>query len=250
MNSKLKTAAAIAAVIAIATAQVYAEEWLGRLKVQAEAQVVSVSAVHTEKDGYKKEPLKIVIVPAVNNFKTVIETARLVSETAETVIETAQPVSETAETVIETVESPVYYDIPLDREQQDIVREISGEYGVPFELALAVMQVESGFDVDVIGSGNCYGIMQIHKINHPALEKQLSITDWLSLSDNARAGCYMLGKLLDKYQDETRALMAYNMGEGAAKKAWNAGTRSTGYTEKVKAAKQSLTGQVNEKAAG
>lgn len=236
MNSKLKTAAAIAAVIAIATAQVYAEEWLGRLKVQAEAQIVSVSAVHTEKDGYKKEPPEIVIVPAVNNFKTVIETA--------------QPISAMAETVIETVESPVYYDIPLDREQQDIVREISGEYGVPFELALAVMQVESGFDVDAIGGGNCYGIMQIHKINHSALEKQLGVTDWLSLSDNARAGCYMLGKLLDKYQDETRALMAYNMGEGAAKKAWNAGTRSTGYTEKVKAAKQSLTGQVNEKAAG
>lgn len=236
MNSKLKTAAAIAAVIAIATAQVYAEEWLGQLKVKDEARVVSVSAVDTEKGGYKKEPPEIVIIPAVNNF--------------ETVIETAQPISAMAETVIETVESPVYYDIPLDREQQDIVREISGEYGVPFELALAVMQVESGFDVDAIGGGNCYGIMQIHKINHSALEKQLGVTDWLSLSDNARAGCYMLGQLLDKYQDETRALMAYNMGEGAAKKAWNAGTRSTGYTEKVKAAKQSLTGQVNEKAAG
>ena len=236
MNSKLKTAAAIAAVIAIATAQVYAEEWLGQLKVKDEARVVSVSAVDTEKGGYKKEPPEIVIIPAVNNF--------------ETVIETAQPISAMAETVIETVESPVYYDITLDREQQDIVREISGEYGVPFELALAVMQVESGFDVDAIGGGNCYGIMQIHKINHSALEKQLGVTDWLSLSDNARAGCYMLGQLLDKYQDETRALMAYNMGEGAAKKAWNAGTRSTGYTEKVKAAKQSLTGQVNEKAAG
>lgn len=236
MSSKLKTAAAIAAVIAIATAQVYAEDWLGQLKVQAEAQVVSVSAVDTEKGGYKKEPPEIVVVPAVSNF--------------ETVIETAQPVSATAEAVTETVESPIYYDIPLDREQQDIVREISEEYGVPFELALAVMQVESNFDITAIGNGNCYGIMQIHKINHPALESQLGITDWLSLSDNARAGCYMLGNLLDKYQDETRALMAYNMGEGAAKKAWNAGTRSTGYTEKVKAAKQSLTGQVNEKAAG
>ena len=236
MNSKLKTAAAIAAVIAIATAQVYAEEWLGRLKVQTEAQVVSVSAFDTEKGGYKKEPPEIVIVPAVNNF--------------ETVIETAQAVGATVEDIPQTVESPVYYDIPLDKEQQDIVRRISEEYGVPFELALAVMQVESGFDVDAIGGGNCYGIMQIHKINHSALEKQLGVTDWLSLSDNARAGCYMLGKLLDKYQDETRALMAYNMGEGAAKKAWNAGTRSTGYTQKVQSAKQSLTEQVNEKAAG
>lgn len=236
MSSKLKTAAAIAAVIAIATAQVYAEDWLGQLKVKDEARVVSVSAVDTEKGGYKKELPEIVIIPAVNNF--------------ETVIETAQPISAMAETVIETVESPVYYDIPLDMEQQNVVREIAAEYGVPFELVLAVMQVESNFDVTAIGNGNCYGIMQIHKINHPALEKQLGITDWLSLSDNARAGCYMLGQLLDKYQDETRALMAYNMGEGAAKKAWNAGTRSTGYTQKVQSAKQSLTEQVNEKAAG
>ena len=226
MNSKLKTAAAIAAVIAIATAQVYAEDWLGQLKVKDEARVVSVSAVDTEKGGYKKEPPEIVIIPAVNNF--------------ETVIETAQPISAMAEPVIETVESPVYYDIPLDMEQQDVVREIAAEYGVPFELVLAVMQVESNFDVTAIGNGNCYGIMQIHQINHPALEKQLGITDWLSLSDNTRAGCYMLGKLLDKYQDETRALMAYNMGEGAAKKAWNAGACSTSYTEKVMAAKNSL----------
>ena len=226
MNSKLKTAAAIAAVIAIAAAQVYAKDWLGQLKVQAEAQVVSVSAVDTEKGGYKKEPPEIVIIPAVNNF--------------ETVIETAQPVSATAEAVTETAESPAYYDIPLTNEQQDIVRKIAEEYGVPFELVLAVMQVESNFDVTAIGNGNCYGIMQIHKINHPALEKQLGIADWLSLSDNARAGCYMLGNLLDKYQDETRALMAYNMGEGAAKKAWNAGTRSTTYTNKVMAAKNNL----------
>ena len=226
MNSKLKTAAAIAAVIAIATAQVYAEDWLGQLKVKDEARAVSVSAVDTEKGGYKKEPPEIVIIPAVNNF--------------ETVIETAQPISAMAEPVIETVECPVYYDIPLDMEQQDVVREIAAEYGVPFELVLAVMQVESNFDVTAIGNGNCYGIMQIHQINHPALEKQLGITDWLNLSDNTRAGCYMLGKLLDKYQDETRALMAYNMGEGAAKKAWNAGTCSTSYTEKVMAAKNSL----------
>ena len=99
------------------------------------------------------------------------------------------------------------------------------------------------------GNGNCYGIMQIHKINHPALESQLGITDWLSLSDNTRAGCYMLGKLLDKYQDETRALMAYNMGESAAKKAWNTGTRSTTYTNKVMAAKTTLF-RANKKAAG
>lgn len=135
---------------------------------------------------------------------------------------------------------PVYYDIPLSQDQQDTVRDICTEYNVPFELVLAVMEVESGFTVDAIGNGNCYGIMQIHKINLPVLEMQLGVTDWLDLEDNARAGCYMLGNLLEKYQNEARALMAYNMGESAARKAWDAGTRSTSYTEAVFYAQEHL----------
>lgn len=244
MNSKMKKAAVIAAIVIAAVVQVHAEEWI--VKVQETRQAAGQAA---EQETGKQEPEIVFVQVGESNGE------------ADTAGWTAQGTGIIAETVSCTAgfdgdgfngveESPVYYDIPLDREQQDIVREISGEYGVPFELALAVMQVESGFDVDVIGSGNCYGIMQIHQINHPALEKQLGIKDWLNLSDNTKAGCYLLGQLIDKYQDENRALMAYNMGESAAKKAWNAGTRSTGYTEKVRAAKQSLTVQANEKAAG
>ena len=222
MKSKIKTVALIAAIVMVATVQVYAGDYLQQLKSSA----VSAQTVSNE------DIPEIVIVPAVNSTGTVSTSTEMVSTSiAETVA------YQTAE---EIPQSRIYYDIPLDMEQQDTIREISEEYGVPFELTLAVMQVESNFDITAIGNGNCYGIMQIHKINHPALEKQLGITDWLSLSDNTRAGCYMLGKLLDKYQDETRALMAYNMGEGAAKKAWNAGTCSTSYTEKVMAEKNSL----------
>ena len=222
MKSKIKTVALIAAIVMVATVQVYAEDYLQQLKSSAEsAQTVS-----------NEDIPEIVIVPAVNSTGTV-------STSIET---TSTSIAETVayQTAEEIPQSRIYYDIPLNMEQQDIVREISEEYGVPFELVLAVMQVESNFDVTAIGNGNCYGIMQIHQINHPALESQLGITDWLSLSDNTRAGCYMLGQLIDKYQDETRALMAYNMGEGAAKKAWNAGTRSTTYTNKVMAAKNNL----------
>lgn len=239
MKSKIKTVALIAAIVMVATVQVYAEDYLQQLKSSAaSAQTVS-----------NEDIPEIVIVPAVNSTGTVSTSTEMVSTSIET---TSTSIAETVayQTAEEIPQSRIYYDIPLNMEQQDIVREISAEYGVPFELVLAVMQVESNFDVTAIGNGNCYGIMQIHQINHPALEKQLGITDWLSLSDNAKAGCYMLGQLLDKYQDETRALMAYNMGESAAKKAWNAGTRSTGYTQKVQSAKQSLTEQVNEKAAG
>ena len=244
MNSKMKKAAVIAAIVIAAVVQVHAEEWI--VKVQETRQAAGQAA---EQETGKQEPEIVFVQVGESNGE------------ADTAGWTAQGTGIIAETVSCTAgfdgdgfngveESPVYYNIPLTNEQQDIVRKIAEEYGVPFDLVLAAMQVESNFDITAVGNGNCYGIMQIHKINHPALEKQLGITDWLSLSDNTRAGCYMLGNLLDKYQDETRALMAYNMGEGAAKKAWNAGTRSTGYTQKVQSAKQSLTGQVNEKAAG
>ena len=234
MNSKMKKAAVLAAIVIAAVVQVHAEEWI--VKVQETRQAAGQEA---EQETGKQEPEIVFVQAGESNGE------------ADTTGWTEQGTGIIAETVSCTAgfdgdgfngaeESPVYYNIPLTNEQQDIVRKIAEEYGVPFDLVLAVMQVESNFDITAVGNGNCYGIMQIHQINHPTLEKQLGIKDWLNLSDNTRAGCYMLGNLLDKYQDETRTLMAYNMGESAAKKAWNAGTRSTAYTEKVMTAKGDL----------
>ena len=44
----------------------------------------------------------------------------------------------------------------------------------------------------------------------------------------------MLGSYLALYDgDINRTMMAYNLGKSGAERAWNAGTRSTAYTDKV-----------------
>ena len=79
-----------------------------------------------------------------------------------------------------------------------------------------------------------YGLMQINSINAGWLKDELGVTDLLDAGQNIKAGCYMLGSYLALYDgDINRTMMAYNLGKSGAEKAWNAGTRSTAYTDKV-----------------
>lgn len=133
----------------------------------------------------------------------------------------------------------IYYDIPLTAGEQDAVREAAEEYGVPFALALAVIETESGYNPEA-KNGKAWGAMQIHEVNHRALKEKVGVEDWFNLYDNARAGCYLLGGYLEKYEDETAALMAYNLGEGGAKRKWKQGIFQTAYTDKVKTARENL----------
>lgn len=129
---------------------------------------------------------------------------------------------------------PITYRVPLDADLQQYTAEMCDLYEVPLELAYAVMQVESGYTVSATSSTGDYGLMQINSINAEWLESELGITDLLDARQNITAGCYILGQHLEQYEgDINHALMAYNLGTGGAAKAWNAGTRSTAYTDKV-----------------
>lgn len=135
----------------------------------------------------------------------------------------------------------IYYNVPLTLEQQDIVRASAEEFGVPFSLALAVIQIESSFDPDAVsGDGKSVGAMQIHEVNHPSLKKALGEDELTSLRANTRAGCFLLGAYLEKYESESKALMAYNLGEGGAGKKWKQGITKTKYSEKVLKARDEL----------
>nr|DAJ86383.1 MAG TPA: hypothetical protein [Caudoviricetes sp.] len=124
--------------------------------------------------------------------------------------------------------------VPLDDGLQRYTEEMCDLYDVPLELAYAVMQVESQYTVDATSTTGDYGLMQINSINAEWLESELGITDLLDARQNITAGCYILGQHLEQYEgDINHALMAYNLGTGGAAKAWNAGTRSTAYTDKV-----------------
>lgn len=125
----------------------------------------------------------------------------------------------------------VYRDIPLSHALQDVADRACEEYGILPDVLYAVMKVESGYKVDA-QNGSCYGLMQIHTINMEYLSSNIGTTDLTDPEQNIQAGAFILGGYLEKYS-LTDSLMAYNLGEGGAKRLWKQGIHETGYTKKV-----------------
>ena len=167
------------------------------------------------------------------------------SETIGAVVDTAPAVTETipaTEAVTEPTETRYlnvtpgdgYLDVPMSREVQDGVRAIADEYGVPFELVMAVCYVESGFDPYAVSSHGDSGLMQIAPVNHGWLAADLGITDLFDSVQNVRAGVHILAdKIAGSNGDFTVALMKYNRGDAVALQQMRDGIYSTDYTEKV-----------------
>ena len=135
--------------------------------------------------------------------------------------------------------------VSMDEGTQKTVSEICDKYNVPFTLVMALIETESNFQPNLISRTNDYGLMQINKCNHKRLSAELGITDFLNPSQNVEAGCYMLSELLYKYKDLNVVLMAYNMGEGNAKKLWKQGVWSSKYSQKIMVRKQEFDNQTN-----
>lgn len=124
-------------------------------------------------------------------------------------------------------------DVPMDTEMQEYIFEQCEENGIDFAFVMAQIKQESSFRPNVISPTNDYGLMQINKMNHGWLSKELGITDFLDARQNVRAGMYILRGLFEKYEDPAMVLMAYNMGEPGAKKLWNKGIYTTSYVENI-----------------
>lgn len=69
--------------------------------------------------------------------------------------------------------------------------------------------------------------------------------DPTTASGNIAGGCYKLGLYLAKYGNVEKAAMAYNMGEGGARSAWDSGITSTDYSKAVKEAMETWECTVN-----
>lgn len=150
-------------------------------------------------------------------------------------------------TLTETVETPVYesdslpavsdvtyFDVPLSHSLQRYIYEICSDNGVPVTLIMAMIEHESGFNTEVISSTNDFGLMQINAINHEWLEEDYRCADMIDPYQNVFCGVQIIGTYLQKYEgDYSKALMAYNMGDYGARKAWENGVNSTNYTVKI-----------------
>lgn len=145
--------------------------------------------------------------------------------------ELVQPVVCQLRVEVKAPEADKYRDIPLDHELQDVAQAACEEYGVLPDILFAVMDVESGYQLDA-QNGECYGLMQIHSINLPWLQEQIGTTDLSDPAQNIKAGAYILGGYLERYS-LTDSLMAYNLGAGGAKAQWAQGVHETAYTRKV-----------------
>ena len=128
--------------------------------------------------------------------------------------------------------APIRIDCRLDDETQQMILEKCEEYGIDFAFTMAVIFKESSFRPDA-DSGSSVGLMQINRINHDWLSKELGITNFFDPEQNVTAGLHMLRNLFEKYDDPHTVLMAYNMGEYGAKKQWDKGIFTSAYSEGV-----------------
>lgn len=145
-------------------------------------------------------------------------------------------------TVTKTVKVPVYesdsaevflFDVPLSDSLQRYIYDICADEGVPVTLVLAMIEYESGFNPEVVSSTNDFGLMQINAINHEWLEEEYRTADFLNPYQNVFCGITIIGGYIEKYGDYGKALMAYNMGDYGAQRAWENGVQSTSYSTDI-----------------
>ena len=126
-------------------------------------------------------------------------------------------------------------DIPLDNETQILLRAACDEFGVEYELALAVIWKETTFRNIMGDEGKAYGYFQVWPRWHSDRMAKLGVTDLNDPYSNFRVGLDYLSELIDAYDGNVEmALMAYNAGITGANKHWfSKGIYSNDYSKAV-----------------
>lgn len=159
-------------------------------------------------------------------------------------------VSRSAPIIIPVVDSGFRaYNIKLPVDQQKYAYSMCQTYGVQYELLLAIMYKESGYNPNAVGGGNSYGLCQIHISNQANLVNRLGIASLLDPYDNIKAGAYMLALYMgsgrrassDPTTIQVYALNSYNMGEGSYyANCYSKGIIDRGYSNSVLALRNAL----------
>ena len=101
---------------------------------------------------------------------------------------------------------------PAGGDLRDLAAAVARRHGLDPELVMAVVSVESGFRPQAVSPKGAQGLMQLM----PKTASSLGVADAFDPTQNLDAGTRHLGQLLTLYGgDLTRALAAYNAGEGA-----------------------------------
>ena len=95
---------------------------------------------------------------------------------------------------------------------KSIVAAAASEYAIPEPLLMAVIEVESGFNPDVVSPVGAQGLMQLM----PVTADYLNVEDPFDPTQNVRAGARLLRILSDKFDvDLDLVFAAYYAGAGA-----------------------------------
>ena len=113
--------------------------------------------------------------------------------------------------------------IPLSAEDQIQLYHICRVQNVPMPYALAIIDTESNFDSQAVGSCGEVGVFQINPVNWYRFEKQG--IDVHTMTGNLEAGVMMLREALDAYMEMDNATMVYKCGLGRARELINEGVR-------------------------
>jgi soluble lytic murein transglycosylase-like protein len=101
------------------------------------------------------------------------------------------------------------------KQLSDMVDRIAKQGGVEAPLVHSVIQAESNYNPSAVSTKGAQGIMQLI----PATARRFGVTDVFDPEENIEGGVKYLRFLLDYYRgDYTRAIAAYNAGEGAVDK--------------------------------
>jgi soluble lytic murein transglycosylase-like protein len=96
-----------------------------------------------------------------------------------------------------------------------IVDRIAGQQGVEAQLVHSVILAESNYNAAAVSPKGAQGIMQLI----PSTARRFGVSNSFDAADNIQGGVRYLRFLLDYYHgDYTKAIAAYNAGEGAVDK--------------------------------
>lgn len=144
-------------------------------------------------DGLKVQ--ETYTAPATEKAEQV--TVKLDNPEVSTVSEASEPV--------QTVNSQVRYyeEIPLSAELQQVLFDTCDKYGIPYEIALGLIETESRFQSGAVSDARCYGLCQLNPAYFPS---------GLSPADNIRYGIQYLARQINVYGSVPAGLTAYNAG--------------------------------------
>jgi hypothetical protein len=152
----------------------------------------------------------------------------------------------------EQIESPYYEDIPLDKEVQQYIYELSVEHDISYTLILAIAKVESNYDPTAIGQGRDMGLYQLNSSN--TLDWVVSMAEiedfeWDNPKHSSKAAITYLSWLREYWvgqgysEEDTFPLVvtSYNWGFGAVSRHIEEyGYVESAYAQKVYSAKIEL----------